>query len=75
MLLAQQLVINAGKYISRPAYRYLGKESSYKDFTVAVARLSYLYQHEIGQDNRVAFFASNAPAYMTTSSRSRTFAR
>ncbi|MGZ3698867.1 MAG: AMP-binding protein, partial [Bdellovibrionota bacterium] len=66
MLIAQQLTVNAGKNMAKPAFRYLGKETNYKDLCAAISRLSYLYQHEIGQGNRVAFYARNSPAYIAT---------
>jgi long-chain acyl-CoA synthetase len=66
VLLSEQLIQAAAKNLSRPAYRYLGKETSYADLRNAVGRLSYLYQHDLGTGARVAFLARNSPAVITT---------
>lgn len=66
MLLAQTLLQNLSKNMTKPAWRWLGKETLTKDMLHAISRLSYLYVHEIGQEQRVAFFTSNSPAVITT---------
>lgn len=66
MILSQTLLTQVSKSQTKPAWRWLGKETLYKDALQSIARLSYLYQREIGHDQRVAFFCSNAPAVITT---------
>lgn len=66
MILSQQLILNSSKNLTRSAVRYLGKEILYKDLLASISRLSYLYQHEIGQGVRMAFIARNCPALITT---------
>ncbi|OFZ54091.1 MAG: hypothetical protein A2428_13200 [Bdellovibrionales bacterium RIFOXYC1_FULL_54_43] len=66
MLITQQLASIANKNLIRPAIRYLGKEMNYGELRTAIARLSYLYQNEIGQNGRVAFITRNSPATIIT---------
>lgn len=66
MLITQQLTTTASQNAMKPALRYLGKETNYTELKTVVSRLSYLYQHEIGSENRVAFLARNSPALITT---------
>lgn len=66
MTLYEQLLSNSSKNIGNMALRYLGKETSYSDVRTAIARLSYLYQNEIGPHARVALIARNSPAFIKT---------
>ncbi|OFZ21942.1 MAG: hypothetical protein A2X94_15920 [Bdellovibrionales bacterium GWB1_55_8] len=69
MLITQLLSQIAVKNPTRPAYRYLGKETSFSELKIRVARLSYLFQNEIGHHPggvRVAFLARNSPALIQT---------
>jgi long-chain acyl-CoA synthetase len=66
MLLSQQFSTVAQNNLSHPAFRYLGKESSYATVRTAIARLSYLYQNTLGDNPRVVFLARNSPAVITT---------
>lgn len=62
MLLAQQLASVATKNTSRAAFHYLGKDINYGEVRTRIARLSYLFLHDLGAQARVAFFASNHPS-------------
>jgi len=66
MIITQHLITSAGKNLTRSATRYLGKEILYKDLLASIARLSYLYQHEIGAGVRMAFVSRNSPAMIAT---------
>ncbi len=66
MILSQILISNAQKNLGRGAFRYLGKETNYGELKTRVAKLSYLYLHELGEKARVAIVASNGPAYIST---------
>jgi acyl-CoA synthetase (AMP-forming)/AMP-acid ligase II len=66
MLLTQQLITNSAKNLTKSAFRYLGKETSYKDFLSSVSRLSYLYQNELGHGIRLAYLCRNSPAVLAT---------
>jgi len=66
MTLYEQFLTNSSKNIGNMALRYLGKEMSYNDVRTAVARLSYLYQNEVGPHARIALIGRNAPAYLKT---------
>jgi acyl-CoA synthetase (AMP-forming)/AMP-acid ligase II len=66
MTLYEQFLTNSSKNIGNMALRYLGKETSYNDVRTAVARLSYLYQNEVGPHARVALIARNSPAFLKT---------
>lgn len=64
--LFDQFLSASAKSAMRPAYAYLGKETSYKDLRESIARLSYLYQNEIGPEAKVALLARNSPAWIKT---------
>lgn len=66
MILSQQLSTVAARNLTRPAMNYLGKETSYADLKTKIARLSYLYQHDLGHGARVAFLTRNSPSVITT---------
>ena len=66
MIITQQFNTNATKNLARAAYRYLGKDTSFSDLRTKVAKLSYLYLHELGASSRVAFVARNSPAYLAS---------
>ena len=66
MILYQALSEVASKNLARPAYHYLGKDINYGELRIRIAKLSYLYQHEIGHHCRVAFFTRNHPAVITS---------
>lgn len=66
MNLTQQLITNSAKNLNKAAYQYLGKEVLYKDFLVTVAKLSYLFQRELGHKVRMAYLCRNSPAMLTT---------
>jgi long-chain acyl-CoA synthetase len=69
MTIYEQFLTNSSKHIPRPAFRYLGKETSYNEVRLRISRLSYLYQHELGPASkgaRVAFIARNSPAFFKT---------
>ena len=67
MLITQGLTQAATKNPSQAALRYLGKDIPYQALRSAVGRLSYLYQHELQnqQGKRIAFLTRNAPAVIT----------
>jgi long-chain acyl-CoA synthetase len=65
MILSQHFASVATKNLGKPAYRFLGKETSFSEFRTRVSRLSYLFLHEIGSGARVAFVTRNAPAVMS----------
>ena len=58
--------MTAAKNLTRPAIRYLGKETSYREFRDLVGRLSYLFQHEIGHGAKVAFLTRNSPSVLAS---------
>ena len=62
MLLSQQFNTVTLQNGARAAFRYLDKDISYNDVKGRIARLSYLFQKELGQNLRVAFLTSNSPA-------------
>jgi long-chain acyl-CoA synthetase len=69
MTIYEQFLTTSTKHIARPCFRYLGKETSYNEVRLRIARLSYLYQHELGptsKDARIAFIARNSPAFFQT---------
>jgi long-chain acyl-CoA synthetase len=66
MILSQQLNLAAVKSATRPALSYLGKEMNYTELRTRVARLSYLFQHDIGHGARVAFLTRNSPAVVAS---------
>ncbi len=66
MTLFEQFLSSSSKNIPRPAISYLGKEISYNDLRTSIARLSYLYQNELGTGARVALIARNSPAFIKT---------
>ena len=66
MILSQQFSANATKNLARGAVRYLGKEMNYGELRTWIARLSYLYMHDLGTGARVAFVARNCTAYVAT---------
>lgn len=66
MILTQILTTHAQKSLGRPALRYLGRETHYGELKTRVSKLSYLYLHDLGGNARVAFVASNSPAYVAT---------
>src|SRR5687767_10255640 len=66
MILTQHLITNAAQNLTKPALRYLGKETNYKDLLASISRLSYLFQHEIGAGVRMAFLCRNCPAMIAT---------
>jgi long-chain acyl-CoA synthetase len=66
MILTQQLAMNSSKYLTRSAFRYLGKEMNFKDLLASISRLSYLYQHELGANVRMAYLCRNSPALLKT---------
>jgi acyl-CoA synthetase (AMP-forming)/AMP-acid ligase II len=66
MLITQQFNTAATQNLGRGAFRYLGRDTTYSELRTTVARLSYLYQNELGSGARVAFLARNCPAFATT---------
>lgn len=66
MLITQQLSTVANQNRSRAAVSYLGKDLSFGDLAMRVARLSYLYQNELGLKPRVAFLTRGSPAVIST---------
>jgi acyl-CoA synthetase (AMP-forming)/AMP-acid ligase II len=64
--LFEHFLTQSSKNLAAPAYRYLGKETSFSDLRGAVSKLSYLFQHEIGTQARVALLARNSPAWIKT---------
>ncbi|MEK6579075.1 MAG: class I adenylate-forming enzyme family protein [Bdellovibrionota bacterium] len=66
MLIGQQLSTIASQQGAKPALRYLGKDLSYADLKISIARLSYLYSNEIGASPRVALLARNSIAWVQT---------
>lgn len=66
MILSQVLTQTAASRANEPAIDFLEKKTTYNELRTKIARLSYLYMNEIGHNNRVAFFASNSPAVITT---------
>lgn len=66
MLLTQQLNVNASKNLGKAAFRYLGKETNFSDLRSKIAKLSYLYLHDLGAHARVAFVARNSPSYLAS---------
>lgn len=62
MILSQVLISQLAKGAARPAFRYLAKDIKLSDFVSTTARLSYLFQKEMGPQKRVAFIGSNSPA-------------
>ncbi len=66
MLITEQFHAQVLKNPSRPALHYLGKDITYQELKKSVSRLSYLYQNELGPKKRVALFARNSPAWIST---------
>jgi acyl-CoA synthetase (AMP-forming)/AMP-acid ligase II len=72
MTIFEHFLMTSSKHIARPAFRYLGKETSYNDVRLTIAKLSYLYQHELAasaaslKDLRVAMIARNSPSLFKT---------
>ncbi len=66
MILTQQLLLNSASFGGNLALRYLGKDTTFRELTTTVNRLSYLYQKELGVNARMAFFCQNSPAVVTT---------
>ncbi|MBY0470842.1 acyl--CoA ligase [bacterium] len=66
MILSQHLSATASKNATKAAFRYLGKELTFDQFKTQVSKLSYLYGHEIGHQQRVAFVTHNSPAVAAT---------
>ena len=62
MLVTQQFATVAGKLAQTGAFYDLGKEMSFADARARVAKLSYLYHHELGPKPRIAIFADNHPS-------------
>jgi acyl-CoA synthetase (AMP-forming)/AMP-acid ligase II len=54
------------KNVVRPAYHYLGKDTNYGELRTGIAKLSYLYQHELGPEPRVVLLGHNSPAWIKT---------
>ncbi len=65
MLISQFLASLLSKGPQRIAIDYLGIQTTFGDFQAFVGRLSYLFQHEIGSNKRVAFIGSNSPAVIS----------
>ncbi len=66
MILSQALNTAAMKNANAPVILDLGKTISYVEWKKRVGQLSYLYQAEIGHENRVAFLSQNTPAVLLT---------
>lgn len=64
MLVSQSLIEALAKGPTHTAVYYMGKKITYKELTESIAKLSYLFQKEIGAEQRVAFLGSNSPAYV-----------
>lgn len=64
MILAQALAPALAKGPNNCAIEFLGKNTTYRDLMAAVARLSYLFQKEIGVGQRVAYLGSNSAAFI-----------
>lgn len=62
MILSQALIQTLAKSGSKIAFRFLKHEVKASDFLATCARLSYLFQKEIGTQKKVAFIGSNSPA-------------
>lgn len=66
MLLSQALNTSAMKNPSAAAILDLGKATSYGEWKKRVGQLSFLYQAEIGHNNKVAFLSHNTPHVLLT---------
>lgn len=66
MLITQQLSTVANQNRSRAAISFLGKDINFGEVAMRVARLSYLYQNELGMKPRVGFLTRGSPAVITT---------
>src|SRR5437016_6154669 len=66
MLISHHFATAAAKNLNRAAFNYLGKDINYGDVRTKIARLSYLFQNELGPQARVAFLTSNHPAVAMT---------
>lgn len=66
MLITDALIQASAKSSTNPAIRFQGKDTTYAQLRQTIGRLSYLYQNEIGHDQRVAFLCSNSPAVIAT---------
>ncbi|MEK6706125.1 MAG: class I adenylate-forming enzyme family protein [Bdellovibrionota bacterium] len=62
MIISQMLLGQLSRNGGKCAIRFLGKDISYRELVKTVARLSYLFQKEIGTRKRIAIVGSNSPA-------------
>ncbi|OFZ20468.1 MAG: hypothetical protein A2X94_10660 [Bdellovibrionales bacterium GWB1_55_8] len=66
MLISQVLLTAAQKAPMQVAISDLGKDLKFNELSKRVARLSYLYQNELGQQSRVAVLARNRGSFPLT---------
>ncbi|MCC7440538.1 MAG: acyl--CoA ligase [Bdellovibrionales bacterium] len=66
MILMQHLLSVAASGANDPAILFLGKKITYRELIQEVARLSYLYQHEIGHAPRMALLTTAHPSVIKT---------
>ncbi len=61
MLIGQKLAVTASKNSTKPAFRYLGRSTSYREAYDYISRYSYFLQKEIMHGKNVLVYMTNCP--------------